>query len=1036
MRTRIRVWAVLLLLANCASFVLLPKTGWAQETDIDAAITESRSGASMRELQAQAGAQPPKTDDRRELAIFYHKRGIANQRLGNYSRAVEDLRVALENSQTKQTADDWGYRWRVQNDLGSVYMSRGDWFSAIDLWKQTGLEYEKSNFYLYHYSQLELMNGYGHLGMWADADAARREADATLEKLRAFKNWPLYGLNALDRNNYHTALFFLRQGNRAEGERRMRASLDWAGKYVEATRKAFPEGHQERRIAEVNRSGVTRELADVLSAQGKHGEAEILARAGLQEALRYYAFNTAGTSYALVVVGWSRFQQGDIAGAEKYYRHALAAMEGSGVAPHATSLASRRAALANALLAQGRWSEALTLFDERDRGLRSDEAQFKRYGSNHLSWAYAVHKSGQSQHAAQMAGRLVASQLKSPVPEAWALAQRRGVLAMALAGSGKTTEALKAFQQSIPDLVRRDQDDVENTGYWRAFWQRAILEAYLDLLGNLHAAGSAPAGLDLVDEAFRIADMARGSSVQEAIGATAARAQLPNRDLAELARKEHDTLYRVIALNQLLARLAVSAGQDRVRKVTDDMRAEIERLRGVHAELRADIRKRYPEYADLIDPRPAGIAEVRKALAPGEAVVSIYLGESQSYVWTLGIGGAAVFRIVAARREEVESDVRELRKAVDFGDGNPARLRQFDLARAHKLYRAFFEPDEALWKGAQVLNVIPHGALGQLPMTMLVTAAPAGTGDAAYRDAPWLVRKVALAQLPSASAFTALRRAPASKAGRQAFVGFGDPMFAAEARSGVQGSVVRSLNLRKVADRTEEQLRVAMRSGGAGQPALSPETPALSGAFSLLNALPDTSDELREIALALKADPGRDVFLTRQATEKNVKQGVLENRRVIVFATHGIAAGELTGLDQPALALSNPALTGDTDNDGFLTMEEVLALKLDADWVVLSACNTASADGRGSEAVSGLGRAFFYAGARSLLVSNWAVETTSARLLTTELFKRQAENPRLTRAEALRQSMLDLMGKKAPGGFSYAHPAFWAPFSLVGDGRR
>jgi CHAT domain-containing protein len=178
------------------------------------------------------------------------------------------------------------------------------------------------------------------------------------------------------------------------------------------------------------------------------------------------------------------------------------------------------------------------------------------------------------------------------------------------------------------------------------------------------------------------------------------------------------------------------------------------------------------------------------------------------------------------------------------------------------------------------------------------------------------------------------------------------------------------------------------------------------------------------------------VFLTRRATEKNVKQAALQNHRVIAFATHGIAAGEIAGLDQPALVLSNPALTGDTDNDGFLTMEEVLALKLDADWVVLSACNTASADGRGSEAVSGLGRAFFYAGARSLLVSNWAVETTSARLLTTELFKRQAGNPQLTRAEALRQSMLDLMGKKGPGGFSYAHPAFWAPFSLVGDGGR
>jgi CHAT domain-containing protein len=199
-----------------------------------------------------------------------------------------------------------------------------------------------------------------------------------------------------------------------------------------------------------------------------------------------------------------------------------------------------------------------------------------------------------------------------------------------------------------------------------------------------------------------------------------------------------------------------------------------------------------------------------------------------------------------------------------------------------------------------------------------------------------------------------------------------------------------------------------------------------------LNALPDTADELREIATVLKANQAGDVFVGRQASERNVKSTRLDDRRIIAFATHGIAPGELIGLDQPALALSNPALSGDADEDGFLTMEEILALRLDADWVVLSACNTGSADGRGGEAVSGLGRAFFYAGARSMLVSNWAVETTSARLITTEVFRRQAENPRLNRAEALRLSMLSLMEKSA-GGFSYAHPAFWAPFTLVGD---
>jgi CHAT domain-containing protein len=122
-------------------------------------------------------------------------------------------------------------------------------------------------------------------------------------------------------------------------------------------------------------------------------------------------------------------------------------------------------------------------------------------------------------------------------------------------------------------------------------------------------------------------------------------------------------------------------------------------------------------------------------------------------------------------------------------------------------------------------------------------------------------------------------------------------------------------------------------------------------------------------------------------------------------------------------------------------MEEILTLRLNADWVVLSACNTASSQGAGSEAISGLGRAFFYAGARALLVSNWPVETTSARALTTEVFRRQAAEPGLSRARALQQAMIALID----GGelrdsqnrrvvASYAHPIFWAPFALVGDG--
>ena len=166
----------------------------------------------------------------------------------------------------------------------------------------------------------------------------------------------------------------------------------------------------------------------------------------------------------------------------------------------------------------------------------------------------------------------------------------------------------------------------------------------------------------------------------------------------------------------------------------------------------------------------------------------------------------------------------------------------------------------------------------------------------------------------------------------------------------------------------------------------------------------------------------------------------LSDRKIISFATHALVAGDLDGLDQPALALSSPSVTGDKE-DGLLTMGEIMKLKLNADWVVLSACNTAAAEGTGAEALSGLGRAFFYAGTRAILASMYPVETTSARKLITTLFQYQKEDKELSRARALQKSMLELIDKlnlvdDVSGKIvaSYAHPLFWAPFVLVGDG--
>ena len=276
---------------------------------------------------------------------------------------------------------------------------------------------------------------------------------------------------------------------------------------------------------------------------------------------------------------------------------------------------------------------------------------------------------------------------------------------------------------------------------------------------------------------------------------------------------------------------------------------------------------------------------------------------------------------------------------------------------------------------------------------------------------------------------------PPGATDRRPFAGFADPVFSPDqvqavalndddigmdgyASLGLRGLPIRLRGLKK-AEKIEKQT---------------------SAGLSVLPPLPDTRQEVNQIAEALGADTRRDVFVGKAATELRVRTMNLADYRVIAFATHGLVPGDLDGLTQPALALSAPEVVGG-DQDGLLTMGEVLGLRLDADWLVLSACNSGAGEGAGAEAISGVGRAFFYAGARSLLVSNWPVETTSARLLTTTLFRKQSTSAGVARAELLRQAMIEVIdgpGYEDPVSdktvFSYAHPIFWAPFTIVGKG--
>jgi CHAT domain-containing protein len=197
--------------------------------------------------------------------------------------------------------------------------------------------------------------------------------------------------------------------------------------------------------------------------------------------------------------------------------------------------------------------------------------------------------------------------------------------------------------------------------------------------------------------------------------------------------------------------------------------------------------------------------------------------------------------------------------------------------------------------------------------------------------------------------------------------------------------------------------------------------------------------------VVLGVDPSTHVYLGARATETEIKhlssEGALAKYRIVQFATHGAVAGDISRTKEPGLILTPPESPTETD-DGYLSASEVAALKLDADWVILSACNTAAGGADGAEALSGLASAFFYAGARALLVSHWSVYSDATVNLITKTVSELRANPRMARTEALRRAMLSMIDGPSPSSTGksekppafWAHPAFWAPFVLVGEG--
>jgi CHAT domain-containing protein len=331
-------------------------------------------------------------------------------------------------------------------------------------------------------------------------------------------------------------------------------------------------------------------------------------------------------------------------------------------------------------------------------------------------------------------------------------------------------------------------------------------------------------------------------------------------------------------------------------------------------------------------------------------------------------------------------------------------------------------------------------------MQVLLTAPVPGDDLDTLRTAPWLARRHAMTVLPSVSSLAILRRtaappppsaaAPHARTGpetaRQPYLALANPLLL-----GPDGDDRSAFAVTACPD-TRRAAAPLVASNVTGLETFFRGATADAARLRALAPLPDTAAEVCAVARDLDVSPG-SVLLGPAATETRLRAldaapGRLTRYRVLHFATHGLVSGEVRGIGEPALVLTPPATPSAAD-DGVLTASEVAEFELDADWVILSACNTAAGSGEdagGGEALSGLARSFFFAGARALLVSHWPVRSDAAVALTTRALHLVAREPGIARSEALRRAMVAVIEDDAMD--AAAHPQVWAPFVVVGEG--
>jgi CHAT domain-containing protein len=544
----------------------------------------------------------------------------------------------------------------------------------------------------------------------------------------------------------------------------------------------------------------------------------------------------------------------------------------------------------------------------------------------------------------------------------------------------------------------------------------AVYEGMIDLLVKQETVEPAlqPYGKTNREIAFFYAESTRTRSLIEAM-ARARQGVLSARLPKELAERENRLLQQLVQLQS-----AQETGLSREE--------QIGRARNELENLIAEIRRLHPDYAAIRYPEPARIKDI--PLRAGEVLLAYKVNAAATYLWVIRKGQEVRFISIPVGREDLAQRVLEFQAPL----ADPARRHEFDPKKGESLHRLLLAEAIAGVDGSENIIIVPDGVLNLLPFEALTADAaravrkPAPSpGIPFFEGIRYLGDDYRISYYPSASVMALVRKAKVAAAAPQTLFALGDPVY----------------------DEADPRWRADLSKGPPAAPSAAPagvmlrDVAAKSG-FPI-SRLPETRDEVLEIGGLFGLEEGSPhIRLDAAASKKEIRDADLLRYRYIHLATHGILSGDIPYIQEPALVLAQVGIAA--PEEGYLKMSEVLDLRLHSEMVVLSACKTALGKEVAGEGVVGLSRAFMLAGAKSVVVSLWSVESRS----TADLMKRYYGLLKAgkTKEEALRLAKREFreadyapgptrgvqVVPRGEGGESpAAHPFFWAPFILIGE---